>query len=35
VDVGSAGLVEKPGNEAFVVIEEVPADRANPGAFAV
>jgi hypothetical protein len=35
MDVGAAGLVEKPGNEGLVVIEGLPADRANPPAFAV
>jgi hypothetical protein len=33
--MGSAGLVEKPGNEIFIVMKVVSADRAYPGAFTV
>jgi hypothetical protein len=31
MDVGSAGFVEKPGDETFVVIETAPTNRADPG----
>jgi hypothetical protein len=35
VNMGSAWLVEKPGDEGFIVVEAVPANRANPGTLAV
>jgi hypothetical protein len=33
--MGTSGLVEKPGDEDLVVVEEIPTDRADPLAFAV
>jgi hypothetical protein len=33
--MGAAGLVEKPGDEGFIIVEAVSADRANPRTFSV